>query len=205
MNGAAPVQRMSAAAYLEWERQQSSKHEFHRGEVFAMAGGSPRHNFLSAAVAAELRSAVRDHGCIVLSSDQRISADEGHRYVYADAVVVCGGVRTEAGTTDVLCNPSIVVEVLSSGTEAYDRAGKWASYQRLPSLTDYLLVGQSQIRVEHYRRDADGAWRYEAFGPGGNIRLSGDIMLSVDAVYADAFAVPSDGDDLDRSVGSPRG
>lgn len=192
MSDAAPVQRMSAAAYLEWERQQSAKHEFHRGEVFAMAGGSPRHNFLSAAAAAELRAAVREHGCVVLSSDQRISAAAGERYVYADAVVVCGGVETDVGTTDVLRNPTVIVEVLSPGTETYDRAAKWEAYQLLPSLMDYLLVAQAQVRVEHYRREADGSWRYEVLGAGGTIRLSGDIGVSVDAVYAGAFALSAD-------------
>lgn len=189
MTDAAPVHRMSAAAYLEWERQQIAKHEFHRGEVFAMAGGSPRHNFLSAAAAAELRAAVREAAVVVLSSDQRICADAGERYVYADAVVVCGGVQTETGTTDVLRNPSVIVEVLSPGTEAYDRATKWEAYQQLPSLTDYLLIAQAHVRVEHYRREADGSWRYEVLGAGGTIRLSGEVAVDVDAVYAGAFAL----------------
>lgn len=192
MSDAAPLQQMSAAAYLEWERQQPQKHEFHGGEVFAMAGGSPRHNFLSAAVSGELRSAVRAHGCSVLSSDQRISADAGQRYLYADAVVVRGSDETENGTSDVLRNPSVIVEVLSPGTESYDRAVKWAAYQRLPSLTDYLLVAQVQIRVEHYRREVDGSWRYEVLGSGATIRLSGEITLSVDAIYRGAFELVGD-------------
>jgi Uma2 family endonuclease len=69
---------------------------------------------------------------------------EGERYVYADVVVAGGGARMEAGTTDVLANPEIIVEVLSWSTEAYDRGDKWESYQRLPSLTDYLLVSQGR-------------------------------------------------------------
>jgi hypothetical protein len=81
---------MSAAEYLEWEKQQSGRHEYHAGQVFVMAGGSPRHNFLAMAVGAELRAGLRDRPCHVLSSDQRIAADAGTRYVYADAV---GGVR----------------------------------------------------------------------------------------------------------------
>ncbi|MFS8064850.1 MAG: Uma2 family endonuclease, partial [Byssovorax sp.] len=121
MGHAAATERMSAAEYLVGERRQPAKHEYHQGEIFAMAGGSLRHNFLASAVGSELRAAMRGKGCHALSSDQRISAKQGERCVYADAVVVCGGVQTEPGTSDVLANPSVIVEVLSPSTEAYDR------------------------------------------------------------------------------------
>jgi Uma2 family endonuclease len=82
--------RMSAAAYLAWEREQPDRHEFSNDVVFAMAGGSPRHNDLGLAVGSELRLAVRGGRCRVFSSDQRIAAREGEHYVYADATIVCG-------------------------------------------------------------------------------------------------------------------
>ncbi|WP_437484377.1 Uma2 family endonuclease [Sorangium sp. So ce1014] len=187
MGDAATTRRMSAAEYLEWEREQGAKHEYHLGEVFARAGGSPRHNVLSNAVGAELRAAVRGKPCHVLSPDQRISAKQGERYVYADSVVACGGVRMEPGTSDVLANPSVVVEVLSPSTEAYDRGEKWAAYQRIPSLTDYLLVSQISVRVEHFRREADGSWRYRVIEAGGAITLANGATLPVDAIYEGAF------------------
>ncbi|HTN89575.1 MAG TPA: Uma2 family endonuclease [Sorangium sp.] len=187
MGNAATSQRMGAAEYLEWERAQLAKHEYNLGEIFAMAGGSPRHNFISNAVGAELRAAVRGKPCHVLSPDQRISAKPGERYVYADAVVACGGVRLEPGTSDVLANPSVVVEVLSPSTEAYDRGEKWDATRRIPSLTDYLLVSQLSVRIEHYRREADGAWRYRVLEAGGAIVLSNGAALPVDAIYEGAF------------------
>jgi Uma2 family endonuclease len=180
---------MSAAEYLEWERQQPGKHELHHGEAFAMAGGSPRHNLLSSAAASELRAATRGKGCVVLSSDQRIAAQPGERYVYADAVVVCGDVRTEPGTTDVLANPTVIVEVLSRSTETFDRGEKWEAYQRLPSLTDYLLFAQSQVRVEHYHREADGSWRYRVLEAGDTLTLANAASVGVDAIYDGAFAL----------------
>ncbi|MBC8070357.1 MAG: Uma2 family endonuclease [Deltaproteobacteria bacterium] len=187
MSGAATTQRMSAAEYLEWERAQPDKHEFHLGEVFGMAGGSPRHNYLAIAVAGELRAAARGRGCVVLSSDQRIAAMPGARYVYADAVVVCGGVQTEAAATDVLSNPTVVIEVLSTSTEAYDRGAKWEAYQRIPTLTDYLLVAQNQVRVEHYHRESDGAWRYQVWEAGTSATVAEGLVVAIDAVYAGAF------------------
>jgi Uma2 family endonuclease len=183
---------MSAAEYLDWERTQASKHEFHRGEVFAMAGGSPRHNFLSSAVGAELRAALRGKRCHVLSPDQRIAAKPGERYVYADSVVTCGGAQLEPGTADVLANPTIIVEVLSRSTERYDRGEKWQAYQRLASVTDYVLVTEASVRIEHYQREAEGSWTYRELGPGDTLRLANGAALSVDLVYESAFELDAD-------------
>jgi Uma2 family endonuclease len=187
MGKAATIQPLSAAEYLAWEREQPEKHEFHSGEVFAMAVRSPRHNFLSSAVGAELRAALRGKGCHVLSSDQRISTKDGERYVYADAVVACGAMRMEPGTSDVLANPKVVVEVLSRSTEAYDRGDKWDAYQRIPSLTDYLLVSQAVAQIEHFQRDEDGSWRYRRIDAGQVVTLSNGATLMIDAVYEGAF------------------
>lgn len=157
----------------------------------AKAGGSARHNFLSGAMIAELRAALQGRGCHVLTSDQRIGVAPGSRYVYADAVVACGGVRMEPGTSDVLANPTIVVEVLSQSTALYDRGDKWDAYQRVPSLTDYVLVSQATAVVEHYHREADGSWRYRMLEAGASLTLDG-ASIAVDAVYEGAFALPGD-------------
>lgn len=98
----------------------------------------------------------------------------------------------EAGTSDVLSNPTVVVEVLSRGTEAFDRGEKWEAYQRLVSLTDYLLVSQRHVRIEHYRREGDGSWRYRVLEQGDTITLANGASLSVDAIYDGAFELESD-------------
>jgi Uma2 family endonuclease len=192
MGDAATISAMTAADYLAWERTQPAKHEFHLGEVFAMAGGSPRHNFLSGAMIAELRAALRGRGCHVLTSDQRIAAEQERRYVYADSVVVCGAMKTEPGTSDVLANPRMIVEVLSRSTEAHDRGEKWEAYQRLASLTDYLLVAQTSVRVEHYQREADGSWRYRVMSSGDAVTLANGASVAIDAVYDTAFDLAAD-------------
>ena len=99
--------QLTAAEYLVWERQQPSKHEFFHGEVFAMAGGSPRHNALGMSMGAELRP----RGCSVLSSDQRLAFPPHERYVYPDVTVICTPPVFQPGTNDVITNPSILVEV----------------------------------------------------------------------------------------------
>lgn len=183
---------LSAAEFLAWEREQATRHEFFRGEVFAMVGGSPRHNALGSRFNAALRLAFGQRGCEVFSSDQRIGLGAGERYVYPDLSVVCGPLVLEPGTADVITNPSILVEVLSGSTEQYDRGLKWEGYQRVESLTDYVLVSQLELRVEHYRREADGIWIYRALGPGQPLVLSGQVTLDLDAIFAGVFDLPAD-------------
>lgn len=126
-----------------------------------------------------------------MNSDQRVAAPRGERYVYPDVTVVCGSVVLEEGTTDVLTNPTIVVEVLSPSTEGHDRGPKWLAYQALPSLTDYVLVSQDEALVEHYARVEGGVFQYRAQGPGGTLVLSSGASIAVDAIYAGAFELPA--------------
>jgi Uma2 family endonuclease len=178
---------MDVAAYLAWEREQPQRHEFVRGEIYAMSGGSPRHAALIAAITADLVVAHRSGPCRVLSTDQRIMAREGEHYVYADVSVVCGRMQLASGTNDVLANPTVVVEVLSKSTEAYDRGLKWDGYQRIPSVTDYLLVSQGSARIEHFRREAGGEWRYNVVQAGGRVLLSNGASIDLDGVYRGVF------------------
>jgi Uma2 family endonuclease len=192
MDRVAERTQLTAAEYLAWEHEQSVKHEFFHGEVFAVAGGTPRHNVLAVSAGAELRAVLRSHGCSVLSSDQRLGFPPDARYVYPDVTVICSPPAFQAGTNDVITNPSILVEVLSSSTEEYDRGLKWAGYQQIPTLTDYLLVAHAAARIEHYRRNTDGSWTYRVAGPGEQIALTGGGMFIVDSIYAGVFDLPGD-------------
>jgi Uma2 family endonuclease len=193
---------MTAEDYLAWERNQLDKHEFHDGEIFAMAGGSVRHNALCEAVGGELYVALRGGECRSLSSDQRVSLQQRKRYVYPDVTVVCGRVQIEEGTSDVVTNPKIIVEVLSRSTEAYDRGEKWEGYRQIDSLDDYVLVSQKAATVEHYQRQADGSWRYSVAGPGKRVTVTRGIEIEVDRLYHGAFELP--GDEEGVEVGLPQ-
>lgn len=184
---------MAAEDCLVWEREQERRHEFVDGEVFALAGGSPRHNAICcAAVIGDLRAALRDSDCRVLTSDQRLPLASQNRYVYPDAIVVCGPLELQQGTRDVATNPRLLVEVLSANTEANDRGSKWDGYRRLESLEDYLLVSQRSACVEHYHRLEDGSWRYTVAGPGQAVTVAGGAILEVDSLYDRVFDLPGD-------------
>jgi Uma2 family endonuclease len=184
--------QVTAAEYLAWEREQETKHELVHGEVLARSGGSYRHNALGARISAALQLALRGRECFVLTSDQRVSLWNQQRYVYPDTTVVCGAAESQAGTTDVLVNPAILVEVLSTSTEGYDRGLKWEGYQRIASLTDYLLVSQSKVQVEHYRRREANHWDYSTCGPGERVVLTNGAELDLDAIFDGVFALPGD-------------
>lgn len=179
-------------AFLAWDRQQPERHTYLRGEVFAMAGGPPRHSLLAGRAIQHLGESLRGRPCDVHTSDLRLGIAADH-FVFADAVVVCRPIQLRQSTADVVVNPKVVVEVLSRTTEAYDRGDKLAAYLALPSVEHLVLVSQREARVELYTRMPDGTFRYSVHGPGAEVPLERiAVQLSVDALYDGAMAVPGD-------------
>ena len=178
--------------FLAWERLQAERHHYVHGDVFAMAGGSARHSYLATRTIVIVGRSMAQGPCDVHGSDLRLGVDASH-FVYADAVVVCRPLELRAGSTDVVTNPKVVVEVLSKGTEAYDRGDKQAGYLALPSLEHLLLVSQREPRVELYTRQGDGSFRFTVHGPGTTIALQRiAVTISVDELYAGALDLPGD-------------
>lgn len=190
MGLAAETKRMSYAEYLALERETNVRHEWLRGEVWAMAGGSPEHSVIAGNVIHELRLALRERPCTVHTSDLKVRIDETDRGTYPDVTVVCG--KRELSQTDpnAVTNPVVIVEVLSDTTEASDRGEKFAHYRRLSSLRAYVLVSQHDRRVEVFHRDAaESSWTFEEHGAGQRVVLRAlDVELDVDALYRDPSA-----------------
>lgn len=185
---------MTPDEFLAWEREQpNERHHYVRGDVFAMAGGSPRHSFLGAQMIGLLRQGVLGSACNVYTADLRLGLASDF-FVYADAVVVCSPMSLHPGTKDVVTNPSVVVEILSKSTEAYDRGDKLAGYLAVPSVRQVVLVSQREARIESYARQEDGTIRYAISASGDAVRVDAlRLVLGVDDVYAGAFELPGDG------------
>lgn len=180
-----PKRTYTPAEYLAAERVAGEKHVLWDGKLFAMAGASKTHNRLVAAVLGELRTALQRSSCAPYASDQRIRFPARARYVYPDASVVCTPVETDPLDDETITNPTLIVEVLSDSTEAFDRGNKFVGYRELTSLTDYLLVSQHHVRVEHYVRLADGGWTLRTYEAGSRLPIASlSIELDVDALYA---------------------
>ena len=161
--------RMSAEEFLAWDAHEPVKHEFVRGEVFAMAGTEDRHNTTALNVAMALRAHLRGTPCRIFMSDVKLRVEAADCFYYPDVLVTCSA----ADNTDRLVKREavLVVEVLSPSTAAFDRGDKFADYRLLPSLREYLLLDPDKRRGDLYRKGADGLWVLHPFGTDEAVRL----------------------------------
>jgi Uma2 family endonuclease len=175
--------RYSYEEYLAYERDSRLKHEYHDGEITAMAGGSRRHNALALRVGGAL-DAARSRGCISFQSDQKVRVLATGRATYPDASMVCGPIEGDPADPlgETITNPTVIVEVLSPSTEEYDRGEKWEDYQLIPSLQEYVLVSQNRPRIEWYRRLPQGAWEYRD-ATEGRVQLASGPIFDIAALF----------------------
>lgn len=174
----------TAEEYLTLERSAPCKSEFHDGQIHAMTGASRKHNLITFNIARELSTQLKKRPCEAYGSDMRVKAAEARSYHYPDIVVACGTPQFEDTHVDTLLNPTLLLEVLSPSTEAYDRGGKFAHYRKIPTLCEYLLVAQDQPSIERYRRQGDVWILTEAVGLDAAMPLESiDCVLSLREVY----------------------
>jgi Uma2 family endonuclease len=176
---------LSPAEYLQIERQAEYRSEYYAGEMFAMAGGSPRHSRIKTNVLTQLNLRLKDRECTPYDSDLRIRVPETNLYTYPDASVICGDMEFDDDQNDTATNPTLIVEVLSRSTEAYDRGMKFDQYRRLDSLREYVLVSHDAPRIERFLRNNDGTWNLSiANGLEQSIMLESiGVTLSLADVY----------------------
>jgi Uma2 family endonuclease len=156
-------QRLTVDQYLAFEREADTKNEYFNGEVFVMAGASREHNVITANVVRELSAQLRGRPCETYPSDMKVKVSATGLYTYPDVLVVCGERQFDDDQKDVLLNPTLIVEVLSSTTEAYDRGDKFGHYRKLESLKEYILIAQDRYLVEHYLRQGEHQWLLTEF------------------------------------------
>ncbi|MHB8576335.1 MAG: Uma2 family endonuclease [Dehalococcoidia bacterium] len=149
------TQRVTPAEYLALERHAETRSEYLDGCIVAMSGASRVHNRIALDVVRALDPQLGDGPCEVFALDMRVRNLATNRYTYPDVVAVCGEQEFEDDEVDVLLNPTLIIEVLSPSTEAYDRGDKFAAYRRLPTLQEYLLIAQDRPSVEHYLRQGE--------------------------------------------------
>lgn len=159
---AAEPNQLSVQEYLRLERLAETRNEYLDGQMVAMTGGTLRHGFIVGNLVGELKRQLKGRFCRVAPNDLRVRIPSANVYTYPDVVVVCGEPSLEDQYADTLLNPTLLVEVLSPSTEAYDRGKKLKWYQSLESLSEYLLVSQSSPRIEQFVRQQDGRWLFAA-------------------------------------------
>jgi Uma2 family endonuclease len=170
--------------YLDLERKSEVRSEFIAGRMFAMSGASRRHSLITGNLYRELSSQLRGRSCEAHMVDLRVKVSPTGMYTYPDIVALCGEARLEDDHVDTLLNPTLIVEVLSDSTEAYDRGEKFAHYRRLDSLREYVLVSQDKIRIERFRRDGDAWILSEVSDAEATLHLESiDCDVAIGAIY----------------------
>ena len=170
--------------YLALERGSPIKHEFLEGEIFAMAGGTPEHAALGAAVLREIGAQLRGKPFRPFSSDLSIRVQQTGLASYPDATVVCGELKRDPMGKNIVLNPSVIVEVTNDSTENYDRGEKFEHYRQIPELLEYVLVSHREKLVEVFRRTEGDRWiRLEARQRARAQLESISCELDVDALY----------------------
>ena len=181
----APQPFFDAQAYLAWEAEQSTKHEYHDGEVFAMAGASDAHVTVAGNVYMALRNHLRGSPCSVFISDMKLRVEEDNAFFYPDVFVTCA--ESDRGQSHSKSAPVLVVEVLSPATSAYDRGAKFAAYRKLPTLREYALIDPERLSLDLFRRDGDSKrWVLHPIEAGGHVEwASVGLQVPLEALYED--------------------
>lgn len=173
---------LSPEEYFAWEEQQLEKHEYIKGQVYAMTGGSVNHSRIAIRFTTMFDTHLDPSSCITGNSDLKVNILGTTNYTYPDASVTCD--EQDKANTQYISHPCLIVEVLSKSIEAYDRGGKFRMYQNNPALIDYLLVSSTTIEIDLYHKNDAGDWLIINYKPGDTIELKSiNLKFPIEQVY----------------------
>jgi Uma2 family endonuclease len=175
-----PLAKKTLAEFLAWEEIQPDRHEFYRGETYAMVGGTARHNRVIMNLGSSIAAHLDGTGCQAFTESMKVQIAEG--ILYPDVVVTCG--KAEAGDEKIITDPKLIIEMLSPSTKGYDQRDKFILYRSLPSLREYALIDPTDRRVEVFTLAEAGAWMLVDQTQAGVLTLrSIDLSIAVEAVF----------------------
>jgi Uma2 family endonuclease len=183
-----PKRKYTLEEYFELERSTNERFEYWNGEVFSMSGVSEQHDQIEGNAYLNLRLALRGRERRVFLANMRIKVPSLPPYRYGDVSVACNEpIFEKIGGVDVLTNPTLIIEVLSDSTEAYDRGDKFTHYKSIPSLNGYVLIAQHRPHITHYEKNPDGSWSYSEINEiSASVFLQSiDCTLDLTEIYRD--------------------
>jgi Uma2 family endonuclease len=180
---------VSPEEYLEGEKISPIKHEYIRGEIYAMAGATKAHGIIALNLASQLRNHLRGSGCITYIGDMKVRIETANVYYYPDITVSCDP-RDRISLDEHFINyPRLIVEILSPTTAAFDRGDKFADYRTLTTLEEYVLINQERMSVECFRRNTEGLWVLYPYSRGEEIHLASiDFRSPIEAIFEDVLS-----------------
>ncbi len=186
--------RWTEDEYLDMERAALDKHEYYKGEIFAMAGAGNRHNIIFMNLLIDLGYKSKGKSCRPYGSDLRVYIPENSLYTYPDISFFCGDLLNNLHKgDDNFIGPVIIIEILSPSTKRYDRGQKFELYKDIPTLKEYILVDSESVYVEAFRKDENGNWQEEVYNQLHESLLLPFVKLSVslEDIYADTHLPPT--------------
>jgi Uma2 family endonuclease len=186
MGNVAIQTKMTADEFLAWEAKQTERHEFVDGEVYAMAGAGAGHITVSGNAYIALRQRLAGTSCRAFISDMKVAAANARDFFYPDVVVTCSAADQRDRDQHIIGEPTLIIEVLSGGTAAYDLGKKFAYYRQIPSLREIAFIDIDERRTSVHRKGADGLWVLHDFDGGADVRFdSVDLSITAQALFAD--------------------
>lgn len=168
--------------YFAWEEKQLEKHELIDGLVYAMSGGTQNHSAIQLNIGSLIQAHLRGGQCRVFNSDLKVNILNTRNYTYPDLSVTCDGRDRESAI--YITYPCLIIEVLSSSTEAYDRGKKFEKYRRNPKLVDYVLVSSEEISIDIYHKNDADEWLILSYREGDKVWLrSIDLTILIEQFY----------------------
>jgi Uma2 family endonuclease len=155
--------RLTVEEYLQYEKAADGKHEYYRGEVFAMAGAGPRHNKIFSNVFIAIGTQLKGKPCQPYGSDLRMHIPENMLFTYPDISIICGELIPSDTDEETATQPTVLIEILSPGTRDYDRGGKFKLYRDIPTLREYILIDSESISIEAFRINTNSHWELEEY------------------------------------------
>jgi Uma2 family endonuclease len=173
---------ISPEDYLAGEEVSPIKHEYRRGHVYAMVGAKKPRGIISSNLGRLIGNHLEDSPCIVLLADTKVRSEEADCYYYPDMVVTCD--EWDLSTTDEFVRfPKLVIEVLSKSTAKFDQGAKFADYQTSPVLQEYVLVSQTEQKVDRFYKTSAG-WTEQSYSASEQVNFGSlDMTCAIAAIY----------------------
>ncbi|MEP7230168.1 MAG: Uma2 family endonuclease [Ginsengibacter sp.] len=156
-------QKISIEEYLEMENTSMEKHEYYKGEIFAMSGAKVPHVMISDNILTVLKQKLKGKSCKPFGSDLRIHIEVNTLFTYPDISIICGEIITLDNDDYNVLNPAVIIEVLSKSTKNYDRGEKFKLYRDIPTLKEYILADSESIHLEVFRLNENNHWELEEY------------------------------------------
>jgi Uma2 family endonuclease len=181
----------TAQDYLAWEQEQDTRHEYIRGEVYAMVGARDAHVTVSLNIAALLKTHARGTPCRTYISDMKLRVEAADAFFYPDVFVTCDARDLES---DVFkSHPTLIVEVLSEFTAGFDRGKKFGCYRMLETLKEYVLIDPDLRTADVFRRDGGGHWVLYPFEGDSEVEFASlEFRAPLAAVFEDVIPTAQD-------------